>query len=52
MDRTVDRVFDDWSEGVRRGPGACDKVRRDAEVRKLRKGAGLHGKWREMEGNG
>ena len=52
MDGTVDGVFDEWSEGVRQGPGACDEVRRDADARKLRKEVGLHGKWREMEGNG
>jgi len=48
MDRTVDRVFGEWSEGVRQGLGACDEVRRDADVRKLRKEAGLHRKWRGM----
>jgi len=52
MDRTVDGVFDKWSGGVRRGLGACDEVRRDVDVRKLQKEAGLQGKWREMEGNG
>ena len=52
MDRTVDGVFNEWSGGVRRGPGASDEVRRDAVARKLRKEAGLQGKWREMEGNG
>ena len=51
MDRTMDGVFDDWSEGVRQGPGAYDEVRRDADARKLRKEVGLHGKggkWRGM----
>ena len=52
MDRTVDGVFDEWSEGVRQSPGACDEVRRDADGRKPRKEVGLHGKWKGMEGNG
>ena len=48
MDRTVDGVFDEWSGGVRQGPSECDEVRMRADVRKLRKEAGLPGKWRGM----
>jgi len=51
MDRTVDGVFDGWSGGVHQGPGECDEVRMCADVRKLRKGVGLWGKWKGMEGN-
>ena len=52
MDRTVDGVFDEWSGGVRQVLGECDEVRMRADLRKLRKEAGLHGKWRGIEGNG
>ena len=47
---TMDGVFDEWSGGVRQGPGECDEVRRDADVWKLRKEAGLQGKWGEWKG--
>jgi len=48
MDRTVDGVFDGWSGRVRQGLGECDEVWMCADLRKLRKEAGLHGKWRGM----
>ena len=41
MDRTVDGVFDEWSGGVRQGPGECNEVRRYEDAQRLRKEAGL-----------
>ena len=48
MDRTMDEEFNERSGRVRQVPGECDAVRRDADVRKLRKEARLQGKWRGM----
>ena len=48
----VDGVFDGWSGEVRQDTDECDEVRMRADVRKLRKEAGLQGKWRGMEGDG
>jgi len=52
MDGMVEGAFGEWSREVRQDMGECDEVRRDADIRKLRKEARLQGKWKGMKGNG